>query len=189
MSKTILVTNGTGKQGKAVIDALLKSHMDFTILATTRDASTPSAKSLAGKSPKIKIVQGNLNDVPALFDKALRSTKSRKIWGVFSVQVYTGKGVTNEGEIQQGKAVICEAVKHGVEYFVYASVDRGGDDVSWTNPTSVPHFATKIPIETCLKDEAGSMSWCILRPVGFMEVRTFVSRRSGVLTYLQRPKY
>lgn len=86
MSKPILVTGATGKQGGAVIDALLASPFskDFTILGVTRNAESVSAKKLIERS--VKIVKGDLNDVEAIFKEAAKII-STPIWGVFSVQV------------------------------------------------------------------------------------------------------
>ena len=172
MSKTILVTGATGKQGGGVIDALLAQGADkWEILAVTRTASSGSAQKLASKSPSIKLVEGNLDDVPSLFQAALQKT-TQPIWGVYSVQVSQGKGVTHEGEIAQGKALIDESLKVGVKHFVYSSVDRGGDEVSWEVETPIPHFQSKYHLERYLRDQASGtdMGWTILRPVAFMDV-------------------
>lgn len=85
MSKVILVTGATGKQGGAAIKAILSSPnaSDFTLLAVTRNTESASAKSLVSKG--VKLVQGDLNDVPALFESAKEI--AQPIWGVFSVQV------------------------------------------------------------------------------------------------------
>lgn len=172
MSKVLLITGATGQQGGAVVDALLadpKGRSDFSILAVTRDPSSASAKSLAGKSAAISLLKGDLNDVPALFKTASEITK-QPIWGVFSVQV--PKNV--EIEEQQGKALVDESLKHGVKHFVYTSVDRGGNEKSWDNPTNVPHFISKHRIEHHLRDSTtrqggDAMSWTVLRPVAFMD--------------------
>jgi uncharacterized protein YbjT (DUF2867 family) len=171
MSKVILVTGATGKQGGAVIDALLNNPelKHCTLLAVTRDPYSPSSKKLALKSTSIKLVQGNLNDVPSIFEKATELVNG-PIWGVYSVQISIGKGVTFDGEIAQGKALIDESVSRGVKYFVYSSVDRGGDEKSWVTKTPVSHFQTKYEIEHHLRDNAGKMGWTILRPVAFMDV-------------------
>jgi uncharacterized protein YbjT (DUF2867 family) len=86
MSKPILITGATGKQGGAVIDALLASSSatDFTVLAVTRNAESASAKKLVERG--VKIVKGDLNDVEAIFKEAATVVKE-PIWGVFSVQV------------------------------------------------------------------------------------------------------
>lgn len=86
MSRALLITGATGKQGGAVIKALLAAKADFEVLAVTRDATSPSAQRLAGKSSNIKIVQGNLDDCDSIF-KAAKAASSTPIWGVYSVQV------------------------------------------------------------------------------------------------------
>jgi uncharacterized protein YbjT (DUF2867 family) len=116
------------------------------------------------------LIEGDLDDVPSLFRQA-QTWAGAPIWGVYSVQVSTGKDVTSEREIRQGKALIDEAIKTGVRHFVYSSVERGGDEASWNNPTPIPHFRTKHDIEHHLRDvtvpgKAGEhMGWTILRPV------------------------
>lgn len=88
MSRAILVTGATGKQGGALIKALLADKAGFHILAVTRDSNSASAKRLAAKSSDITLVQGDLNDTEAIFKTAEQAT-SHPIWGVFSVQVRT----------------------------------------------------------------------------------------------------
>lgn len=85
------------------------------------------------------------------------------------MQVPIGPDATTDSEIQQGKALINENVKHNVTHSVYSSVKRSGDEASWSNPTPVGHFQTKYHIEHHLRDHAGSMGWTVLRPVGFMD--------------------
>ncbi|KAH7063560.1 hypothetical protein B0J12DRAFT_172547 [Macrophomina phaseolina] len=172
MSQAILVTGATGNQGGAVIDALLsQKRNDLTILAVTRDASSASAKRLANKSPTIKLVQGNLDNVPALFDAAAQAAAPAPIWGVYSVQISMGRGVTLESEVHQGTSLIDASIARGVSHFVYSSVERGGDAASWDNPTPVPHFQSKQRIEQHLRSAAAgtAMSWTVLRPVAFMD--------------------
>lgn len=212
MSKTLLITGATGKQGGSVIDALLAQARSssaqsnppkYTVLAVTRDVTSAASQRLLAKSSPatgitIKLVQGNLDDIPALFNSArevLKSTTSPslQIHGVFSVQVSLGPGVTVQGEINQGKSLIDGAIANGVQHFVYSSVERGGDDKSWNNTTPIPHFQSKHQIEHHLRDvsaiktlggisgggddggdimvaaEQRHMDWTILRPVAFMD--------------------
>jgi len=170
MSKAILVTGATGKQGGSVIDALIASPKtsEYIILAVTRDAHGAGAQKLAKKANNIRVVGGNLDDVPGLFDEA-KKVAEQDIWGVYSVQVSMGPGVTFESEVKQGNSLIDESVKRGVKQFVYSSVERGGNERSWDNPTPIEHFKSKHAIEHHLKDNAGSMPWTILRPVAFMD--------------------
>ena len=186
MSRAVLVTGATGRQGGAVISALLTRPSDnFMILAVTRDVSGSRAQML-NQSPSIRLVEGDLNDVPKLFEEAQRVAE-QPIWGVYSVQVSMGKDVTTEGEIRQGKALIDESIKAGVKHFVYSSVERGGDEKSWKNRTPIPHFQTKYEIEHYLFDvtaqgkQGEKMGWTILRPVAVSD--TLVPYRAGHLTY------
>lgn len=165
MSKAILIIGATGNQGGAVLRAFLDnpsfSPETYTIYAVTRNPSSRSAKALAAKSPAIKLVTGDLNDVPAIFQSLPSSP-----WGVFSVQP------RGKEEITQGKAIVDEAVKAGVAHFVYTSVDRGGP-ASDTTPTDVPHFRSKHEIEQHLREAAAkpsvNMTYTILRPVFFLD--------------------
>ncbi|KAK1024575.1 hypothetical protein LTR33_017881, partial [Friedmanniomyces endolithicus] len=84
MAKDILVTGATGKQGGAVIEALA-NNTDFTLLAQTRNASGSGAQKLEGKGNNIKVVQGDQDDVPGLFENA-KQVANGPIWGVYSVQ-------------------------------------------------------------------------------------------------------
>ncbi|EOD51448.1 putative -like family protein [Neofusicoccum parvum UCRNP2] len=88
MSRALPITGATGKQG----------------------GSSPSATRLAAKSPSIKLIQGDLNDVPALFAAARQAAAPAALWGVYSVQALMGRGVTLESEVRQGKARVDEAV-------------------------------------------------------------------------------
>ena len=172
MAKVLLITGATGKQGGSVIDALLAdptAETTFVIAAVTRNPTSKGAQALAARSPAIKIIQGDFNDTPALFRTASEITKA-PVWGVFSVQVPMGKGQSHETEERYGKAMVDESLKQGVKQFVYTSVDRGGDEKSWTNPTPVPHFISKHNVELYLRQQAASkMGWTILRPVAFMD--------------------
>lgn len=178
-TKAILITGATGKQGGAVLEQLSihPSSAEYTLLAVTRDRNSSSAQRIVEKYPAIEIVQGNLDDVPGLFQAAKTvlkdAGKNDKIWGVYSVQVSMGKGVTYDGEVKQGKHLIDESVKEGVTHFVYSSVDRGGSSRSIENKTPIPHFQSKFEIEQYLLEKAGKqgerMGWTILRPVAFMD--------------------
>jgi uncharacterized protein YbjT (DUF2867 family) len=175
-TKAILITGATGKQGGSILKQLAK-HSQFTLLAVTRNTTSTSAKKIIEKYPNVLLVQGDLNDTPGLFQSAQAALKTagkpEQIWGVYSVQVSLGPGVTFEGEIKQGKAIIDESIKHGVSHFVYSSVDRGGNAKSFDNETPIPHFKSKFQIEQHLLQQAGSkgeeMGWTILRPVAFMD--------------------
>jgi len=160
--KKLLVTGATGKQGGAVIDALLSSSTPFQILALTRNASSAKAKALAS-NPNITVVEGDSADPTRIFETY------KPIYGVFSVTVMGKAGA----EERQAKPLIDEAIKNDVEQFVFTSVDRGGPGQSEQNPTNIEHFASKHRIEEYLKSQIAAkhskMQWTILRPVAFMD--------------------
>lgn len=173
MSRAILVTGATGSQGGAVIAALIAQRTDYLLLAITRNTQSPSATKLAAKSRNIKLVQGDLNNISTVFANARAAAGTVPIWGVYSVQQSMGGDATVEKEEIQGKAIVDESIKANVKFLVYSSVDRGGDEQSWKDPTEVPHFASKHRVEQHLRDSTAngksSMGWTILRPVAFME--------------------
>jgi uncharacterized protein YbjT (DUF2867 family) len=72
--------------------------------------------------------------------------------------------------VKQARKFIDECIHHKVRFFVYGSVDRGGDQ-SFNNRTPVPHFASKYDIEHYLVEKAplANMDWTFLRPTGFMD--------------------
>ncbi|MCJ1380773.1 hypothetical protein MMC17_003882 [Xylographa soralifera] len=165
MSKPILITGATGKQGGSVLRALL-AHPSYSptthpIYAVTRNPSSPSSTRLAALSPAIKLIPGDMNNTPAIF-----SSLPSPPWGVFSVQL------PGKAEVAQGTALVDAAVQAGAQKFVYASVDRHGEE-SDHDPTDVPHFITKHQIEKHLIQAAqasgGKLSYTILRPVFFLD--------------------
>ncbi|ETS73354.1 hypothetical protein PFICI_14959 [Pestalotiopsis fici W106-1] len=169
MSRTVLITGATGKQGGSLVNALLAAKADFQILALTRDISSPSAQRLAAKSPNIRLIQGNLDDTESVFKNARKATSS-PIWGVFSVQTPAMNSTGPAIEEKQGKDLVDSALKNDVRHFVYSSVDRSGAK-SIDNQTNIPHFMSKHNIEHHLinKSVGTQMKWTILRPVAFME--------------------
>ncbi|KAJ5725534.1 uncharacterized protein N7483_006891 [Penicillium malachiteum] len=162
----VLITGATGTQGGSIIRNLIAKKSPLEILAVTRNTRSSSAQKLKELSSNIKLVEGNLDDPAALFQNAREVTKSA-IWGVYSVQVAIGNSSLEE---KQGKALIDESLKQNVQYFVYSSVDRGGN-ASYDTPTDVPHFINKYNIEHHLvqKSKNTDMKWFILRPSAFYE--------------------
>lgn len=199
--KALLVTGATGKQGGALIDAILSSSAHHTtfplLLAVTRSPHSAASARLLAKSTSdptsdsappctIVLVPGNLDDPTALLSaaSAAASAHGASVWGVFSVQLPDGRADTANAEVRRGKGLVDAALAAGVRHLVYSSVERGGDDKSWGDPTRVPHFRSKWEVELHLRDasaaaataagKAGAekrppMTWTVLRPVAFMD--------------------
>lgn len=169
-SRSILVTGATGKQGGAVVRALLDHPPPFehTILALTRNATSPAAIALS-KNPNVEIITGDLDNVDAIFEQV---GGIRRIWGVFAMQVPgKSKDPADSPEVKQGCALIDASIKCGVQHFVQTSVDRKGAE-SDKNPTNIPHFITKHIIEQHLMNQTqnSEMTYTIIRPVAFMDM-------------------
>lgn len=168
MSRRLLVTGATGKQGGALIAALTSQPAHpFEIYALTRDKTSPGAQRLTSKSG-VKVIQGNLDNAPAIFAQI-----PKPVWGLFAVPMMD-KG--HEREEVQGKALTSAAAAGGVSHIVFTSTDRGGQSASEGNPTSVPHFASKFRVEEDIKRAAAEakkrsheLSYTFLRPVAFFE--------------------
>lgn len=170
----ILVVGATGKQGRSVIAALLGDRTPdspLKLLALTRDPSSAAAQALAAQHPDaIELVQGDLAEPEAVFGRWAKGHVS----GVFLHTVPGGR----VDEEKQGIPFIDAAVAHGVKHIVFSSVDRGGDEESWRNPTAVKHFYQKHHVELHLRDaglrhaadaDRNGFTWTVLRPVAFMD--------------------
>lgn len=160
MSRRILISGATGKQGGATLRALQASASTpspFSYIAMTRDPASSGAQRLKASLPNVSIVRGELSDLVAAF----KELKQDPPWGFFLV---TPVGAKEEA---LGKAAVDAAVQAGVKHFVFTSVERRDNGL----PTEVPHFASKHNIEQYLKAKAeeSGMTWTILRPVCFMD--------------------
>jgi nucleoside-diphosphate-sugar epimerase len=111
--RNILVTGATGKQGTALIRALLhpsspdtsRATHQYHIYALTRKASSPNAQSLS-KEKDVMVVEGDL-DVPESISKIFEDSKSNGgIWGVYAVLAFPGLGAPADGEERQGKVCL-----------------------------------------------------------------------------------
>ncbi|GAB7329704.1 hypothetical protein MBLNU13_g01437t1 [Cladosporium sp. NU13] len=160
----VVVTGATGKQGGALIQALLsKPNQTLEIYAVTRDAASGSSKALAVKS-NVHVVEGDFDHPEAIFQKV------PNVWGLFSV---TTAPIDIKGaaaiEERQGKAMTKAAIEAGVQHIVYTSVDRGVNSDS--TETNIPHFRSKKHVEDDIRIKAAEngVSWTFVRPVAFME--------------------
>jgi uncharacterized protein YbjT (DUF2867 family) len=152
VGRTVLVAGAAGKQGRAVIQALIASSQPWQIKALTRN---PASKSAAGLLEKgVVPIAGNLSD-----QASLRSAMQGVDY-VFSVQANFVDD-KDGSEVRYGKNMIEAAVAAGVKHFVFSSV--GGAE----RASGVPHFEAKRKIEEHL--EASTLNWTILRPASFMD--------------------
>jgi uncharacterized protein YbjT (DUF2867 family) len=140
LPQKILVVGATGQQGGAVLAEL--AHLSTTtsmpltntkVLALTRSAA--KAQPLIqkyGKLLNLEIVEGDTRNPGPIF--AAHE-------GIDAIFAFTT--MPAEEEEAQARDLITSAARHGVKHFVFSSVERGGDERSWDNPTDVPHFVSK----------------------------------------------
>jgi uncharacterized protein YbjT (DUF2867 family) len=169
MTKRILVSLATGKQGAAVVRALSKRNEvnpdTYYIVAVTHNTSSPKAVAL-GRLPGVHVIESNY--IPSeMFENAAGGQGSQHgaIYGVFSVQQSYDNprgGVT--AEINEAKQMADEAAKHSVQHFIYASSDFGT-----VRDTGVAHFESKRQVEEYFKLSHPRLPTTVLRPVMFME--------------------
>ena len=105
--RNILVAGATGKQGQALIRALLDppaAEDGWHIYALTRRASSPAAVRLTETYPAgLIIVEGDLEEKESIAKIFEDVKKSGAIWGVFCVLAFPGMGADASGEERQGK--------------------------------------------------------------------------------------
>ncbi|KAF2421044.1 putative nucleoside-diphosphate-sugar epimerase [Tothia fuscella] len=166
MSRAILVTGATGRQGGSLIKHLLASPeaSKLRIIALTRNSQSSAAIKLQKQG--VSIIEGDLNNIPAIFEN--KSIKGQPLGAIFGLQSPGIRAAATVVERQQGKALIDHAVANNVKLFIYASVDRGGTESEGT-ATPVAQFSSKNDIEQHLIKNCGEMNWVILRPTTFME--------------------
>ena len=134
--------------------------------AITRNAAGASALRLRSKWPGVNIVAGDLNKPHILFEQLGHLILPQT--AVFLAQAH---GPT---EVSDAKGFINTAASHGVAYFVYSSVDRGGRKLSDTDPSYCKTFSDKFYIEQHLKNvvaqqEGKGMGYTIIRPTWFAD--------------------
>jgi uncharacterized protein YbjT (DUF2867 family) len=171
-TRRLLITGATGKQGGALIDALLsKPSQPLELYAITRNKNSEASKLLAKRN--VHLIEGNLDNVNAIFAQV-----PSPVWGVFSVPILD-KGI--EKEKKQCKDLTKASVKAGVSHMVFTATDRGrqGDT---SKKHSVPHFESKACIERDIEATAaasnGRFTYTFLRPVAFFSNLTndFIGR-------------
>jgi NAD(P)-dependent dehydrogenase (short-subunit alcohol dehydrogenase family) len=110
--RNILVASATGKQGQALVRALLLptapiQEDGWHIYALTRKALGPAAKRLADKYPSnLTVVEGNLEDRESIGRIFEDLKKDGGIWGIFCVLAFPGMGVDASGEERQGRVCL-----------------------------------------------------------------------------------
>ncbi|MFC4908372.1 NmrA/HSCARG family protein [Actinomadura gamaensis] len=163
-SPFVLVTGATGKQGGAVLRALLDRGLPVRALVRDPDSGRAAALSSLGAV----LVRGDLDDASSLVT-ALDGARA-----VFSVQTPDMADLMGDSEIRHGRNLIQAARSAGVDQFVHTSVSGAGtvdaenfDEQRWG--AHMGHYwRSKAAVEDLVR-AAGFPHWTILRPATFME--------------------
>jgi uncharacterized protein YbjT (DUF2867 family) len=154
--KTIVVCGGTGNQGGAVVDALLKKQ-NWHLVALSRNPEGAKAQALKEKGVTLKNAD--------LRDKASLISAFKGAYGVYGVtQPFSSdyKKSDPKGEIEQGRNIVDSCVEAGIGHLVLSTV-FGRD----TPSAAVSHVDSKTTIVEYLKKT--KVPYTILRPASFMD--------------------
>jgi uncharacterized protein YbjT (DUF2867 family) len=147
-AELIAVIGATGKQGGAVVDALLDQGLG--VRAFVRDPGTTAARALQDRG--VDLVKGDLTD-PASLESLFGDVD-----GVFAMSTpVDGTDV----EVTAGTAIADAAARFGVPHVVFSTV--GGAE----RKTGIAHFESKRRVEEYI--ESLGLHATFLRPVFFME--------------------
>ncbi|WP_193096100.1 NmrA/HSCARG family protein [Brevibacterium sp. FME17] len=149
----IAVFGATGKQGGAVVDALVDQGAH--VRALVRSPESERARSLADRGVELAYADA---DEPTSLAAALEGATA--FFFMTLPPGGMGSGDT-EGESQQGLALAQAAAAAGVPHIVFNSV--GGAERN----SGVPHFESKRRVEAYLEDL--DMAVTLIRPVFFMD--------------------
>ncbi|CZR52811.1 uncharacterized protein PAC_02688 [Phialocephala subalpina] len=181
MRRNILVAGATGRQGQALIRALLdppalsakdeslyqpQEQHQYHVYALTRKISSPTARYLAA-SEEVTVVEGDLDDPDSILKIFEDARANGGIWGVFAVLAFPGLGVVADGEERQGKLLADIAFQYRVQSFIYSSSFRAGELYEEELMLS---GKAKANIEShCMELGRRGLPWTILRPGFFLE--------------------
>jgi len=149
MTKHIVVTGATGKQGGATVKALLaKGHK---VSMTTRDPKSHAAKNWQRQG--VELIKADFAQRASL----VQAFKDKD--AVYAMTTPFEAGM--EAEVQQGFNLIDAAKEVDVSHFIFGSV------ASANLNTGIPHFESKYKIEQYLQNSG--LVFTISAPVFFME--------------------
>jgi len=159
IQETYLVLSATGRQGSAVVDALLAKNAN--VFGSSRNPE--SLKKARGDT--IKAVSVDMNDITSIV-AALDESKATRVW--FTTDWYSISKPTRAKEARLGYNVI-DAIKqrsNQVNHVVFSSGAKADADSA-----KFGEFRSKIDIEKFMAKELPPLqiTWSVLRPVAFLE--------------------
>ena len=165
---SFLIAGGTGRQGSAVVHALLTDPSTpippSQIYVLTRNLSGSTALKFAAQG--INLIEGDLSNPLPIFSHLTTSGVSLPQTATFLAQAH---GPT---ELPSAKSFLSTAITSKISHIVYSSVDRGGTTLSDRDASYCKTFSDKYAIEKFLIASTSNdctITYTILRPVWFAD--------------------
>lgn len=159
-TETYLVLCATGRQGSAVIDALIANNVK-SIVGSSRNPASLAAK----RGNSIKTIKADMNDTASILE-AIDKSNATVVW--FTTDWYSIKKPTRAKEAQLGYNVI-DAIKKRSDKIKHVVYNSGAyvDNV----PLKMQEFWSKADVEKYMEKKLSSVSttWSVLRPVAFLD--------------------
>jgi uncharacterized protein YbjT (DUF2867 family) len=154
--RTIVVCGATGKQGGAVLDALLESGK-WKVVAISRNIATQKAREIKNKG--ISVLQADLADKSSLINAF------KGAYGVYGVTMpMNPKGkLDTEYEWQQGQNIVDACVANNIQHLVLSTVMYIEEGQEHT----LTYIKRKVDIENLVK--ARKIPFTFLCPGSFMD--------------------
>merc|ERR1719420_240665 len=165
VQETYLVLSATGRQGSAVVDALLADESidggNHKVFGSSRRPESLREK----RGGAIGVVRADMNDIDSIV-AALDSSEATRVW--FTTDWYSITQPTRAKETRLGCNVV-DAIKkcsHQVKHVVYNS----GAEAD-AAPTNMGEFWSKVDVENYMEKELPPLgiTWSVLRPVAFLD--------------------
>lgn len=149
----VLIAGGTGRLGRAVVEALTARQMRVRVLSRDR----ARGRQLNADPALLEAVEGDVRD-PESLTAAVAGTTTV----ISSVQGLDDRSSSPEKTDHQGnRNLVDAAVKAGVEHFIFVSAQPSAPD----HPMVMAR--AKFAAEQYLK--SSPLAWTIIRPSAFME--------------------
>lgn len=194
-NQTYLVFSATGRQGRAVINALV-SKGETSIVVTSRNPASDSSQALLKIDGVTKVITADYNDPDSVY-AAIKESQATRIWFTTDFWSIPWLHRTRETEAKLGSCVVDAIVKANqadecqtIEHVVYSSV--GDADNA---PKEVGHFWGKADVEKYMAsqfdNDGCTTTWSVIRPVAFFEnvddAANFNPLTKGKLKFLTYP--
>lgn len=169
--RIIVVLGSTGKQGKGVVDSLLRDSTTWHVRAVTRNVNSLSAQKLLNDfqtiDKRLSLIYGDIFDLESL------KHAFADAYGVFAVTSEQSSGmVENENDLKQelhgGKNIVDAAEACRVQHFVFSSLPNMRQATSGRF-LKLFHMDNKYLIEQWAKQQLPAVT-CLLPGEPFLEI-------------------